>query len=95
MTDAIDNLEMVLLLDVAPKLKMTQRTLHRDLVAGGFKVIKLGGKWKVRRTDLEKFLAQCPGADPERDREQVEYRATLAAGKPVRRRRRAEFNVPR
>lgn len=54
----------ILLVDeVLAILPIDRSTLYRLFKAGKLPCLKLGGRSVVRRTDLDKFLAELPAAD--------------------------------
>jgi excisionase family DNA binding protein len=44
--------------EAARLLKTTQRTIYRWIVAGVLPAAKFGGRWRIRRVDVERFWQQ-------------------------------------
>ena len=44
--------------EVARLLKTTQRTIYRWIVAGVLPAAKFGGRWRIKRADVERFWQQ-------------------------------------
>jgi len=42
--------------EIAEILKVTQRTIYNYIKSGTLKAIKIGKYWRVKHSDLEKFL---------------------------------------
>ena len=60
MTDADD--EILTLDEVAVYLKAGKRTVYRLAKKGGIPAFKLGGTWRFRKADLERWIAGRTGA---------------------------------
>jgi excisionase family DNA binding protein len=54
---ADDPLELLTLDQVSAPLKRSRRALYRDIRAGRFRALKLGGSTRVRRVELERYVA--------------------------------------
>lgn len=79
--------ELLTTREAATLLKTTTRTIYRWIEAGVLPAAKFGGRWRIRRRDLEAFWKERDGAEPEvertnfqRDREALQQleRATSA-----------------
>lgn len=44
--------------EVARLLKVTQRSVYRWIVAGVLPAAKFGGRWRIKRADVERFWEQ-------------------------------------
>lgn len=44
--------------EVARLLKVTQRSVYRWIVAGVLPAAKFGGRWRIKRADVERFWQQ-------------------------------------
>lgn len=44
--------------EAARLLKTTQRTIYRWIVAGVLPAAKIGGRWRIKRADVERFWEQ-------------------------------------
>jgi excisionase family DNA binding protein len=49
--------EILTLDDVAVYLKAGKRTAYRLAQGGGIPALKLGGSWRLRRTELDRWIA--------------------------------------
>lgn len=53
-----DKDEVLTTQEAARLLKTTQRTIYRWIVAGVLPAAKFGGRWRIRRVDVERFWQQ-------------------------------------
>ncbi|MFU8785885.1 MAG: helix-turn-helix domain-containing protein [Candidatus Izemoplasmataceae bacterium] len=51
-----DDLKLYTIEEVTKILKVTQRTVYNYIKSGELKAIKVGKYWRVRHTELERFL---------------------------------------
>ena len=80
-----DTGEILTLDEVAAYLKAGKRTIYRLAASGGIPAFKLGGTWRFRKADLERWMANRTGAaafGDERGGEVVTHTAS-APFKPV------------
>lgn len=68
-----DQLDEILTIDeVAAFLKAGKRTVYRLAASGEFPAFKLGGTWRFRRSDLDKWIASRIGKSAMDDDEGAE-----------------------
>lgn len=72
-----DPLELLTLADVAQLTKRSRRSVERDIAAGRLAVVKVGRSTRVRRSELERYLAALEAAFADPD-------ATMTAPTPLR-----------
>ena len=53
-----DRNEVLTTQEAARLLKTTRRTIYRWIVAGVLPAAKFGGRWRIRRVDVERFWQQ-------------------------------------
>jgi len=53
-----DRNEVLTTQEAARLLKTTQRTIYRWIVAGVLPAAKFGGRWRIRRADVERLWEQ-------------------------------------
>ena len=56
-------LEVLTIRDVAEVLQLGEKTVYAMAAAGELPAFKLRGKWRLRRVDLENWLAAKAGSD--------------------------------
>jgi excisionase family DNA binding protein len=58
MTDTIDNPSLMKLKEVCNYLKVTRQTIYRLIKEGQLPATRVGGQWRFRRPEVEKYLAE-------------------------------------
>ena len=56
MGGTITEIKLYSLKELATLLSVTERTLHNYIKSGKMKGQKIGGKWQISETNLQKFL---------------------------------------
>jgi excisionase family DNA binding protein len=56
--------EILTLDEVATYLKAGKRTVYRLAQKGGIPAFKLGGTWRFRRSDLDRWIAESMNKKP-------------------------------
>ena len=55
-TEELEELKLYTLNEIAPVLGVTKRTLLNHVYNGTLKANKIGGKWRVTKSQLDDFL---------------------------------------
>lgn len=55
--DALQDLTLYTVTELEPVLGVSAQTIKRYIKSGKLPAKKIGGKWKVTRADLEKFIS--------------------------------------
>lgn len=59
-TDAIKDLTLYSVKELEPILGVSDQTIKRRIKSGELPARKIGGKWKVTRSDLEEYISGAP-----------------------------------
>jgi excisionase family DNA binding protein len=60
--------EVLTLAEAAAYLKISTRTLMRQILAGNIPAVKVGGQWRIRKRKLDEILNAEPKPKPGRKR---------------------------